>query len=83
VRPSNLGRNQQRDENGIGTMGRVRMGLLCGLVGVRGTESGDTKKMLFSYMGGIRSVFQGHSPGDARVCVMPFGGAHVPCAGHC
>ena len=60
MRPSNLGRNQQRDENGIGTMGRVRMGLLCGLVGVRGTESGDAKNMVKGDECSIYSSFQGH-----------------------
>ena len=41
---------------------------------MRGTERGNATDMLFGGEGGICSLFQGHSPGGATVCVMLFGG---------
>jgi len=44
--------------------------LSWGLVrGCEGMERGDAKSMLFSGAPGIRSLFQGHSPGGASLIV--------------
>ena len=54
----------------------VGLKLPWGWLGCKGRERGEAKNMLFGEAGGIRSLFQGHSPGGVMVVILVHKTSH-------